>query len=218
MDNLNFMKVFVYIHVCCINNWEEVLSQLLDDIRKSGLYEKIEKIRCVILTMNDIPGELFQDPKIEIAGVYQNLNVYEIATLHPLYDHAQVEDFYVLYLHTKGVTHNNTNPGVVDWVKYLSYFNIDQHEKCIQGLETHDTVGVNLVDVPCTHYSGNFWWSKSSHLRTLEKCVYTCYNSPEFWLTSKPGKFLNLNSSGVNHYLKRYPPSCYRNLFTEIAD
>jgi len=204
------MKKYIYLHVCCIHNWEEVFLQLLTKIKESGLYEKIEKIRCVLLTSNGVSDHLFQDPKIELIGVFRNLNLYEQATLHPLYDHAQTEDFYVLYLHTKGVRHNNTNPCILDWVNYLSYFNIEQHETCIQGLETHDTVGVNLQKDPCEHYSGNFWWAKSSHLRTLQKCVYNCYNSPEFWVTSGPGKFLNLASSKVNHYTERYPPSMYR--------
>jgi hypothetical protein len=204
------MKAYIYIHVCCINNWEEVFAQLISDIKRSGLYEKVEKIRCVILTLNGISDELFRDPKIELVEIHRNLNLYEQATLHPLYEHAQKEEFNVLYLHTKGVRHNNTNPGVVDWVKFLSYYNIEQHEKCIQGLETHDTVGVNLSDSPCVHYSGNFWWSKSSHLRKLEKCKYECYNSPEFWVTSIQGKFLTLATSNVNHYHERYPPSKYR--------
>lgn len=204
------MKIYVYIHICCIHNWKEVFAQLVSDIKTSGLYDKIEKIRCVVLTANGISDELFQDPKIQLLSVHRNVNLYEIATLHPLYDHAQTEDFYVLYLHTKGVRHNNTNPCVLDWVKYLSYYNIEQHEKCIEGLETNDTVGVNLIQDPCVHYSGNFWWSKSSHLRTLQKCVYNCYNSPEFWITSGNGKFLNLASSGVNHYTDLYPPSLYR--------
>lgn len=204
------MKIYIYLHICCINNWEEVFSKLLSDIKTSGLYEKIEKIRCTVLTLECVSDELFQDPKIELISVHRNLNLYELATLHPLYEHAQKEDFYVLYLHTKGVRHNKTNPCVNEWVDYLAYFNIEQHQICIEGLETHDTVGVNLQQEPCTHYSGNFWWSKSSHLRTLKKCVFTCYNSPEFWVTSGPGKFLNLASSKVNHYTERYPSSMYR--------
>jgi len=206
------MKVVVYLHVCCIHNWEAVLTKLLTDIKTSGLYDKVDKIRCAILTQHGISDTLFQDPKIELISVQRNLNLYEIATLHPLFDHAQKEDFYVLYLHTKGVRHNNQNPCINDWVDYLAYFNIEQHETCLQGLETHDVVGVNLQHEPCTHYSGNFWWSKASYLRTLQKCVYTCYNSPEFWVTSGNGKFLNLASSGVNHYNERYPPSVYRSL------
>lgn len=204
------MKIYIYLHVCCIHNWEEVFSKLLEEIKRSGLYDKIEKIRCAVLTEQGVSDELFQDPKIELIGVHRNLNLYEQATLHPLYEHAQQEDFYVLYLHTKGVRHNNTNPCILDWVNYLSYFNIEQHDACIKGLETNDTVGVNLQNDPCVHYSGNFWWAKSSHLRTLQKCEYTCYNSPEFWVTSAPGKFLNMASSNVNHYTQRYPPSLYR--------
>ena len=203
------MKIYVYLHVCCINNWIEVYQQIISDIKTSGLYDKIEKIRCVLLTKTGVPDELFRDPKIELVGVYSDLTLYEYATLDPLYDHAVKEDFYVLYLHTKGVRHNNQNPCVVDWVKSLCYFNIYQHEKCIQGLDTHDTVGVNLQKTPCTHYSGNFWWARSSHLRTLGRCAHTCYNSPEFWATSQPGHFLNLWSFGMDHYKERCPESLY---------
>jgi hypothetical protein len=203
------IPIYVYLHVCCINHWEEVLSRLLSDIKTSGLYEKVKKIRCVVLTATSISDELFQDPKIELVKVHRNLNLYEQATLHPLYEHAQREEFKVLYLHTKGVRHNKTNPCVLDWVDYLCHSNIQRHEECIEGLETHDTVGVNLQDEPCTHYSGNFWWAKSSYLRTLQACTYECYNSPEFWVTSGKGKFLNLGSSKVNHYNERFPPSMY---------
>jgi len=119
------------------------------------------------------------------------------------------EDFQVLYLHSKGVRHNNQNPCIQDWVDVLSYFNIQKHETCMKHLEEYDAVGINLTNRPSLHYSGNFWWSKSSHIRTLQKCTYSCYNAPEFWITSIPGKYSNLWSSGVNHYKERYPSSLY---------
>lgn len=203
------MKVYIYIHICCIHNWEEVFRKLIATIKASGLYDKVEKIRCVALTKSGVPDELFRD-KVELIGIYSNLNLYEQATLHPLYDHSLKEDFHVLYLHTKGVRHNNKNPCVIDWVNYLSYFNIEKHEDCLKGLEENDAVGVNLQKEPCLHYSGNFWWSKASHLRTLQKCAYSCYNSPEFWVTSVKGKYLTLWSSNVNHYQELYPESLYK--------
>ena len=67
---------------------------------------------------------LFNDNKIEIIGIHNNINLYEQSTINLLYEHFLIEDFNVLYLHTKCVKHNNTNIGVTDWVKYLSYFNI----------------------------------------------------------------------------------------------
>ena len=203
------MKTYIYIHICCVNNWIKIVEDLLSQIKSSGLYEKVDKIRCVLLTTNGVPDELFRDKKIELVGVYSNLNLYEQATLHHLHEAALTEEFNVLYLHSKGVRHNNKNPCIQDWVNVLSYFNIQKHETCIKSLEEYDTVGINLSSDPCIHYSGNFWWSKSSYIRTLTKCTYTCYNSPEFWITSIPGKFLNLWTSGVNHYKERYPSSLY---------
>lgn len=187
----------------------QVVETFLSQIKSSGLYEKIDKIKCVLLTTTGVPDDIFRDKKIELLGVYADLQLYEQATLHHLYEHALTEDFYVLYLHSKGVKHNQQNPYIQDWVDVLSYFNIQKHETCIQHLEEYDAVGINLSSEPCTHYSGNFWWSKSSHIRTLQKCTYTCYNSPEFWITSMPGKFFSLWTSGVNHYKERYPPSLY---------
>jgi hypothetical protein len=138
----------------------------------------------------------FHDKKIELIGSDTNVGLYELPTIHSLHKHAFVEDMYVLYLHTKGVKHNNRNKNVLDWVNYLTYFNIEKHETCIQALEDGaDTVGVNLQKdktVP-THYSGNFWWAKSDYLKKLPPCVYTHYNSTEFWLTEKEiGQYVTL--------------------------
>ena len=199
------MKTYVYIHVGCVSHWESVFEKLIALLHSSGLYEKVDKIRCGVLTTVPVP-QLFRD-KIEVVVLSSDLSLYETPTLHALHEHAQQEDFQVLYLHTKGVT--RSNPGVVDWVDLLAHFNIERHEECIAGLEAHDAVGVNLGGKPL-HYSGNFWWSKASHLRTLKPLVYDCYNAPEYWVTSGPGKYLSLWESKVNHYQQRYLPSEYK--------
>ncbi len=131
------------------------------------------------------------DDKIEVLGITNNLNLYETPTIKLLHEHSlnENEEFYVLYIHTKGVKHYNRdiNVNVTDWVNYMIYFNIQKHDTCIKSLSEYDTVGVNLQekeDIPL-HYSGNFWWSKSSYIKTLDECIYTNYNSPEFWLTEK---------------------------------
>jgi hypothetical protein len=47
------MNTYIYIHVCCINNWKEIFNKLLFDIKESKLYDKVTKIRCNILTKNN---------------------------------------------------------------------------------------------------------------------------------------------------------------------
>lgn len=219
-------KTYIYIHVCCINNWKEVFDTLILDIKKSGLYNKIHEIRCNILTENNDNLSFFNDDKINIIGKSSNLKLYETSTLKLLYEHALLEDFNVLYLHTKGIRHNNTNINVTDWVKYLSYFNIYKHDICISQLSNFDAVGVNLSTNPSPqeqyvlHYSGNFWWSKSKYIKRLNMPVHLNYNSPEFWITeTRKGNYLSLWQSNTNHYLGRYTEDNYvnRNINIERA-
>ena len=42
-------KIYVYIHVCCINNWQDVFRNMLHQIHESGLYDKINEIRTVVI-------------------------------------------------------------------------------------------------------------------------------------------------------------------------
>lgn len=204
------MNNYIYIHVCCINNWQDVFNKLMLNIKDSGLYDKINKIKCVVLTQNTSDVSFFNDDKIEIIAVLNDINLYEIPTINYLYEHSLIEDFNVLYIHTKGVKHNNNNINVSDWTDYLTYFNINKHEICINELLTCDTIGVNLQQNPELHYSGNFWWAKSSHIRKLEKCTYNSYVSPEMWIA---GKRIGIHScmwfSNINHYEQRYENAIY---------
>ena len=207
-------NTYIYIHVCCINNWKDIFNKIVLDIKLSGLYNKIIKIRCNILTESNEDLLFFIDDKIEIIGSSNNLNLFENSTINLLHEHALLEDFNVLYMHTKGVKHNNSNINVTDWVEYLSYFNIYKYNTCINELVNYDAIGVNLQkhdDAPL-HYSGNFWWSKSEYIRKLDKCKYINYNSPEFWLTENSvGNYLSLWNSNTHHYKDRYEKHNYIN-------
>lgn len=197
---------YIYIHICCLNNYVEVVNNLLEYIKKSGLYDEIKEIRCGILGICDMTNPMFQDPKIIIRGTSPNIKLYESFTINMLREDAinqnENEEFNALYLHSKGITKNNIC--INDWVNYMCYFNITQYKKCIELLNDNDTVGVNLQYSPL-HYSGNFWWVKSSYLKKLPLCTTNTYNSPEFWLTElECGKYINLYTSNVNHYHQRY--------------
>jgi hypothetical protein len=218
-------KNYIYIHVCCMNNWKEVFNDLIRDIKKSGLYNKIHEIRCNVLTESKDNLSFFNDEKIKIIGTSSNLDSFETTTLNLLHYHSFLEDFNVLYLHTKGIKHDKTeiSNNIKDWVKYLSYFNIYKHDICINQLNFFDAVGVNLVTNPTPggehflHYSGNFWWSHSQYIKKLGTLVYTHYNSPEVWLTeTKIGNYLSLWNSNTNHYYTRYTEDAYVNKNIDI--
>ena len=152
-------------------------------IKESGLYDNINEVRCVFTgKVKKIPGFLKKD-KIKIVKKTDNISLYERNTLNKLWDDAQNEEFYVLYLHTKGVTRkDNEFPGVKDWVNYMLYFNCYKYKKIIRYLKEYKVVGVELSKNPI-HFSGNFWWSKSSHIRTLERKIKGNRKGPESWIT-----------------------------------
>lgn len=208
------MKTYIYIHVCCINNWKEVFEKLMSKIKESGLYEKVDEIRCNVLTTNANRQKIidvFKDPKI-IFKTFSDIKAFEVPTINWLHEDSKTEDFKVLYLHTKGIRHyrRRSEIYVKDWVDYLMYFNIEQYKVCLEKLDEYDTVGVNLSSEPATHYSGNFWWSKSEYIRNLDKCKYESYTDPELWLTREnKGNYCCLWQSEINHYEKRYPREKY---------
>jgi len=211
------MNIYIYIHVCCINNWKDIFMKLYSTIQTSGLYDIITRIKCNLLSINNLDVLFFNDlndSKIQILGIDNNLDLYETPTINLLHEHALHEDFYVLYIHTKGVKHNDMNIYINDWVTYLTYFNIEKHANCLQSLVENDTVGVNLhIGETNTHYSGNFWWSKSEYIRKLDKCVYNQYISTELWLTEKNiGNYVSLWNSEINHYNQRYEEHNYKDL------
>ena len=103
--------------------------------------------------------------------------VNENVTIKLLYDHACREDAYFLYNHSKGITsfermlkngHFNTFINYYYWKEYISWGVIDKWKDCINALDnSYDVSGANYFSFPEKHYSGNFWWSKSSHITKL---------------------------------------------------
>jgi hypothetical protein len=102
---------------------------LYNHIVHSGLYKIISKIKCNVLSeTNEEPFTFFtqlRDNKIEIVNISNELHSYETCTLNKLHDDALIEDFYVLYIHTKGCRYNNNNNIYVnDWVEYLIFIHL----------------------------------------------------------------------------------------------
>jgi len=222
-SNCNTIKpIYIYFHICCINNWKEIYSRLIFKIKNSGLYNLIKEIRCVILGNDE---NFINDPKINVIYRSSNIYLYEKKIINLLYNDCinndcinNDNDFYVLYIHTKGVKHFNHpiyEKNVYDWTEYMCYFNIYNFNLCINELNNSDAIGVNLQsshDYPL-HYSGNFWWSKSSHIRKLNNIAENnySYNAPEFWVTSINGKYKSLWNSNKHHYNEPYHYSLYEN-------
>lgn len=219
-----------------VGSVNQVLWDLLTKIRQSGLYDACEKIYLVFNGERKHLGFNLVGEKYVIIDSNPDISKCEFPTLDLIWKHSQTEEFDILYLHTKGVTkpgHQN----IVDWTNYLSYFSIEKWTDRKIDLEESDCSGVNLFgnpddirEHPSTwgygkapiHYSGNFWWSKSSHIRKLPNPIAWLPDEnhrrwrvmAEMWLCQHPdGKYACAWNSNTNHYESPYPAEIYKKYF-----
>ena len=222
----------IYINVAMVGSVNQVLWDLLTRIKQSGLYDSANKIYLVFNGDRSLLSFNLVSEKYVIIDSNSDISKCEFPTLDIIHEHSKNEEFDILYLHTKGVT----KPGVKtieDWTNYLSYFNINKWSDRVKDLESNDTSGVNLGGNPDdinshpswwgygkapVHYSGNFWWSKSSHIKNLPSPYNWLPDSDcvrwrmmaEMWLCQLPNaKYHNAWHSNVNHYQQNYPKELY---------
>jgi hypothetical protein len=83
---------------------------------------------------------------------------------------------------------------------------------CVEKLKEYDTVGCNLyLHSECrSHYSGNFWWAKTSYLRTLPYLSMISRHEAELWLLmNHKCKLYSMHNSCIDHYRSSYPKKIY---------
>ena len=208
------MKNIIYLHICCINNWKFICAQILRKIHEAKLYDEVDEIRCVVLG-NEIDPLFFRDPKMKVIFHSENIKHFEYPIMKQIYQDSLSEDFNILYLHTKGVT-SPENKNITEWIYYMLFFNVTNYKDCLEKLSEYDVVGVNLREKNNQlQFEGNFWWSKSSYIRTLniiEKELHEEGNEyiPVSYITSSKGTFFSFKDSEVNHYVQSYVKENYR--------
>jgi len=200
---------------------------IMDAMRGSGLYNAATQIRLGVLTDKNgsIDRTLFNDPKFHIIHEGRPEEYERPTLLHMRRSAASELETKYFYCHTKGVRWfgTPTEPFVVDWIKLLIYWNIERWVNAEDILGKYDTYGCNYDNTGRypLHFSGNFFWTTSHHLKTLPDTIGDGYNDPEFWLCSdgmfggKPNVYnaFSSNLEGMGHYGILFPEHLYRNIF-----
>jgi len=159
------------ICVVCIGKAEQV--ELFSGI--CNTFDKIEIIKKIITDENKVENLSLQH--VQTVTYDGDSEVFdETETMYELQEHAKREDAYFLYFHCKGITapwrmrQEKIYQPFVNyylWRKFLEWGCIEKWETCIEKLQDHSCAGVNLCMWPMPHYSGTFWWTKSSYIRKL---------------------------------------------------
>lgn len=203
-------KIVCFIHSCNLGSIS-ILDTLIEHIINSNLVKVLDKI-YIINVGQPIPKEYEKSKIIQYAS---ETNTHELETINIIYQFSEMyPNVKLLYLHTKGITYPNVQI-VMDWVDHMLYYLVDKYERYlgdkIQMLDKWDAVGVNWLNWPGNHFSGNFWWSNTNHLRKLTPITSGVRHDAEWWVLSHPDtKFYELHNSGVHHYEMAYPPNLYQ--------
>lgn len=206
------MQIIGYIHICQKGDWKKSLDLLLNSIKVSKLYESTKVIRLGLV--NDlgtiIEDDILKDSKFDIIYVGKSCE-YERPTLYHMRKKSIEEiNTNYFYLHTKGIRHfgSKYEQQIIDWINLMLYWNIENWKIAIEKLKVYDTYGCNDLYV---HYSGNFWWAKSSHIKKLPTVIASYYTACEDWVqTIRINKYTVYNS-GINHYKDHFPRKYYSN-------
>ena len=239
----NKIEINVYYHIFSIDGVESIIDEQIDKLIKyKGSFNFFVNID--ISSGYNLPNYILE--KIESLTnniTYTSEKRYEMSTLSMMYKHALENDSYYLYIHTKGSSRIKSNnvetfypyENIENWRRIMEHFCIDSSNICISELENYDLVGCNYIptetipvvwtntwlkmkrNVP-SHYSGNFWWSKSEFIRKLPN-LDLINNSDrflaEFWIGLVNHKALCLYPSlpfeNSNRGLSYTPETEYRN-------
>lgn len=210
--NTKDIKNVCFLHSCYTDNIE-ILNLLVSLIDRSGLLEKLD----YVFVVNIGNRVLYDHNKIKIINYSNSITLFEKPTINMLCNFSKYIDSIggecnILYLHTKG-THSKGQE-VIDWRDYMLYFLVEQWEYCIKFLTVYTSIGVNYHTLPHKHYSGNYWWTKSSYVKDKKIVTTPDRHDCEWYILNNDNlkqNNLSLNNSEINHYHEKYPRELYAN-------
>jgi hypothetical protein len=204
---MNNKQIIIFYHTYLVGNYKLLIHEQLLKIFESGLYDSCNKIYIGIYSHDDASINwllnLVSSYKKIVPLIYE-VNESERSTLKYLLDESNNVDAYFLYFMTKNVLSNTKtyDEQIVKnelWRISMEHHVIHKWKECINYLDDgYDAVGINYVPYSHVgnhqHFSGNFWWTKSSHIKTLDKnYLYDTkllgQQNPllaEFWIGSNP--------------------------------
>jgi hypothetical protein len=224
-------NIAIFIHCALLSGCEARINSFVSLLSTSGLLSVADQVYICYVGDSPLPYVYLNDTshyeKINIIRISNTLKDYEVPTLKYLYNFSYSHPNYkLLYIHTKNVG-KELNLCVEDWIYYMMYYLVEQWKVAVKALDEYDTYGVDLRTEPTLHYSGNFWWTRASHILTLPDPVEFSniqkypnpLNSPrhnqEFWICyQKHANYFCIHDSGINCYqrhLHRYARTLYYN-------
>jgi hypothetical protein len=207
------MSTYIFYHIFCNQLTIFTLREQIAKIIYSGLYAKVTQIFCFVTGYPPFVDECLAflktvGNKFNIAKSCECDTTGERFTILEIKNFLQAEDK-ILYMHTKGITKPFEEP-IYYWRALIEYQLIMNHSKCLELLDSYDTIGVNYRLQPAPHYNGNYWWTTGAYFLKLPPTIGDDYIDPEIYIFSgNPRHYCIYDSEISNHYKDPYPFNKY---------
>jgi len=197
--------VHIYYHIYAIDGVESIIDEQLNLIKKHFDFPYILNVGISIADDN-ISIDYILNKFEKIRDVRSKGNEFVTLDLIEKDKEKFGDSDYILYIHTKGASKQNLE-NVVSWRQLMNYFNIEKYKNIFKIFEKTDynTYGVLLGSAgKWKLYSGNFWWAKSSYLKTIKMdgVRKNRFNAEVDYIQNgvdwKP--YSSYNREGENHY------------------
>lgn len=169
-------------------HWKPIVREQLISLAAAG-------IRRVLATHVGEGEEWFLDegPRHGIELIpcehHDDVRQYECPAIRLIERLARASDEPILYLHSKGVSHDPAaEPVFHQWRRLMMRELVERWFLHLPALDSHDAVGVNWW-AKKTHFSGNFWLARPAWIRKLPRFTtyYRDRYSCERWIGATPG-------------------------------
>lgn len=202
IEDAGLLDEFDAFNFVAINRQENTLAKkyLIDAVRS---YVPESKFHI------DFPENPFFTDEEMMASLDSPNLVSENFTMRKIYNHALAapESQLICYIHQKGITrtikYNSIDIESVKryhyWRQYLNWGVIENWKRCVEVIEKEncDVAGINFNFDPLPHYSGNFWWASTSHIKLLPDPKTVTW-------------FHELQKNSTNHWLRNVASDRYR--------
>ena len=225
---INMPKIIYGVYfICCINNYLDIIKEQLNEVKQSGLYNDTTELLFFITLYHEDDNELKQileefDTQNKIKLITTPENLFEKYAIRNYKNYiTTTEDYYIYYFHTKGVGKNDINNSSIfsKTRQILNFFTLNKYKISIELLEKYDAVGCSLYRYPKTHFSGNFWWSKKTHVIQLNDKIGDGYLAPEMYICSNSdGKYVSLNNNTNSGFVKAFIHSSDESILSDINE
>ena len=212
--------------ICCKANYLEIVEEQFKELDISGLYDNIKNIIIFIclynendIQLNTLIRKYDKDNKYKFVTTEENLYEKFAINNYKKYIEETDNDYYLFYFHTKGIS-KYTNIRFQNIRKILNFYTFTKYKLCIQLLEKYDCVGCCLTLYPSLHFSGNFWWTTSTHLKKLPLTIGNKYLDPEMYICSdstNTSKYISLSQFTNNVKLEKHISRSDDNIMYNIS-